>query len=173
MAAPKDLTIYYTTSELQDADLFSNGPYLPALPDFVPFFPAMPQAAYEHPVVIPSASAPQLRQLIDQYLASMKEPPSLSPEADLVAARSLVEWYINERLPILRLTIFAPALAFAVGILGDYPDLITSASDDTRFSWLPVRHLYEQFAFDRTAEERRIIQSFLTLCTTVSREKGN
>ncbi|KAI5474478.1 RING finger protein [Pseudohyphozyma bogoriensis] len=166
MAAPKDLTIYYTTSELQEARLFSNGPYIPALS------PSMPQAAFEFPVVISAASAPQLCQLVDQYQEIKSiAPPPLSPDLDLIAARISVEQFITEHLPILRLTIFAPAVAYAVSMMSGDVDLAMRVSMEGNFLWTPLQELYET-AFSLGDEERRQVQVLMTLCMVVCRQKA-
>ncbi|KAI5477559.1 hypothetical protein MNV49_006147 [Pseudohyphozyma bogoriensis] len=169
MAAPRDLTIYYLNAELQDDISFDNGPHFA---EVSPPFPAIPEAAYAHPAVISAQDAPQVCQLVEQYSNIKMLPPHISDELDLVAARISVERYINEHLPILRLTIFAPAIAYAVGIIGiTDTDLLYHVSSNKDLHSALVWDLFVERRYHLDAEQCRQVQVLMTLCAALSRGK--
>ncbi|KAI5474929.1 hypothetical protein MNV49_002179 [Pseudohyphozyma bogoriensis] len=157
MAAPKDLTIYYSTAELQEAELTSNGPYIP---DLSPPFPAFPPASQRHPVVISAASASHICQLIEQYRALKWLPPAEVNDDDLEGAQRLVERYINEHLPVLRLTVLGPAVAYLVGMIpGGDTGAVAKVVESSDFVALNALHdLYNEHRYGLSTETHREAQ---------------
>ncbi|KAI5475142.1 hypothetical protein MNV49_001886 [Pseudohyphozyma bogoriensis] len=166
MAEPKDLTIYYKNSKLQEAEVASNGPYLP---DLSPPYPFFPPEARQHPVVISAASAPHICQLVEQYRALKWLPPAEVDDDDLEGAQRLVERYINEYHPVLRLTILGPAVAYLVELIpGGDIGLVTQAVEGPHFRALNALYdLYNEHRYGLSTETHRHVQTLFYVTAVI------